>query len=554
MKQLNIVWIKKCRYFLFVAMFLFLIPRIGLADTIGQAKIFNVNSGYDQFSRTSLSATLRSISDHAYFYVENQYWDSLNSNGKIILSNNLGNLVREFENNIYPKETQVWGSEPNPGIDNDPKITVVLEDLISGNGGYFDTSNEHPKEIVNTSNEREMIIISIEAGNLAKIFLGHEFQHLISYNQKEILRNAEEDVWLNELRSEYSVSLLGYNDNFSNSGLERRVNAFLENPSDSLTEWPNVSDDYAQVVLFGQYLVEQFGLAILTETLHSSSGGIDSINQFLEKYNYPERFSNIFENWTVANYLNNISLDTRYGYQKEELKTIHTIPRQSFLSYPSPYVFNYDVKPWQSTWIKYDLSSLPPDKAIKINYSPSYLFRVLYTDNLGRVGVLSNPGYIINPGGLNSVVLMPVNETKTADFGSEEVSEPISFNISYIDNASAKPINNGALIKRPNEPEIYVVEGKYKRYLRPEIIKLYGHLDPSTAIELDSELFNSYTTANYVRGVNDKKVYAVWPDGTKHWLNMTGDYFSSSGRDWNAIFIINDSELNSYKLGTTITK
>ena len=524
------------------------------ADTLGQTQIFNVNSKYDQFSRTSLGATLRNISEHAYFYVEDKYWDGLNPNQRVSLSNSISVLSEEFDDNIYPKETQFWGVEPNPGIDNDPKITILLEDLISGNGGYFDSSNQYLKGFVINSNEREMIFVSVEAGNFAKVYLGHEFQHLISFNQKELTRKIQEDVWFNELRSEYSVSLLGYNDNYYNSGLERRVGAFLENPSDSLTEWPNVSDDYAQVALFGQYLMEQYGQSILSETLNSSTVGIDSINNFLQTRNYPEKFSNVFENWTVANYLNNISLDKRYGYQREELKNIHVTPEQIFLSYPSPYTPNYDLKSWQSAWYKYNFYALPSDKAIKINYSPDYLVKVLYTDNLGRVGVLNNPGYVTNPGGLSSVVLMPINESETTDFGTEEPSRAISFSITYIDNSMAKSIVDGALIKRPVESEIYVVEGKYKRYLRPEIIQLYGHLDASKAIELDDKIFNSYSTANYVRSVNDKKVYAVWPDGTKHWLNIIPQQWDASGRDWGAIFTINESEFNSYKKGVDITK
>jgi len=524
------------------------------ADTIGQSQIFKVNSKYDQLSRTSLVATLRNISSHAYFYVEDRYWDNLSPNGKAVLLNRIISLSQEFDDNIYTKETQFWGAEPNPGIDNDPKITIVLEDLIFGNGGYFDSSNEYSEDIANNSNEREIVFISVEAGNFAKMFLGHEFQHLISHNQKELLRKTQEDVWLNELRSEYSVSLLGYNDVFFNSNLERRVETFLENTSDSLTEWPNVSADYAQVALFGQYLIEQFSPSMLSETLQSFTVGIDSINQFLQSHNYSDKFSNIFENWTIANYLNNSSLDKRYGYQRDELKNIHVIPQQSFLSYPSAYTFNYNIKPWQSNWYKYDFSSLPSDKAIKINYSPDYLFRVLYTDNLGRIGVLSNPGYVINPGGLNSLVLMPINEIKTIDFGNEETPRTISFNITYVDNSSAQPIADGALIKRPGESEIYVVEGKYKRYLRPEIIKLYGHLDAIKAFELDDREFSLYSTANYVRALNDKKVYAIWPDGTKHWLNMTGDHFAQSGRDWGAIFTINELEFSSYKIGADITR
>ena len=186
------------------------------ADTLGQTQIFNVNSKYDQFSRTSLGATLRNVSDHAYFYVEDKYWDGLNPNQRVSLSNSISVLGEEFDDSVYPKETQFWGAEPNPGIDNDSRVTILLEDLISGNGGYFDSSNEYSKEISGNSNEREMIFMSVESVGFAKVFLGHEFQHLISHNQKELLRNVQEDVWLNELRSEYSVSLLGYNDNFYN--------------------------------------------------------------------------------------------------------------------------------------------------------------------------------------------------------------------------------------------------------------------------------------------------------------------------------------------------
>ena len=115
-------------------------------------------------------------------------------------------------------------------------------------------------------------------------------------------------------------------------------------------------------------------------------------------------------------------------------------------------------------------------------------------------------------------------------------------------------LKDGALIKKPNESEVYVIEGEYKRYLRPEIIALYGHLDASKAIEIDDATFHSYTTANYVRYVDDERVYAVWPDGTKHWMDITPQQWDASGRDWNAIFVINDLELNTYQTGANIVR
>ena len=73
-------------------------------------------------------------------------------------------------------------------------------------------------------------------------------------------------------------------------------------------------------------------------------------------------------------------------------------------------------------------------------------------------------------------------------------------------------------------------------------------------MEVDETTFHSYTTTNYVRYVNEEQVYAVWPDGTKHWLNITPQQWDISSRDWGAIFTINDLELNVYKTGVDITR
>ena len=66
-------------------------------------------------------------------------------------------------NDIYPSDTSNFGSEPNPGIDNDPMITILLlniRDGFNGSGsftaGYFDPGNEYPLSAYPYSNQREM--------------------------------------------------------------------------------------------------------------------------------------------------------------------------------------------------------------------------------------------------------------------------------------------------------------------------------------------------------------------------------------------------------------
>ena len=151
---------------------------------------------------------------------------------------------------------------------------------------------------------------------------------------------------------------------------------------------------------------------------------------------------------------------------------------------------------------------------------------------------------------------MATNGTKIDGFGESEsgLSVRIDTKVVSTEEAVASVVKDGSLIKRRGESEIYVIWGKYKRYLNPGIISLYGHLDPTKAIELEPEVFHSYITANYVRYVDGEEVYAVWPDGTKHWMNITPKQWDDSGRDWNAIFVINDLELNYYKTGADIVR
>ncbi|OGN02435.1 MAG: hypothetical protein A2655_01755 [Candidatus Yanofskybacteria bacterium RIFCSPHIGHO2_01_FULL_43_42] len=541
---------------LIVPFFMF---SIASADVLGQNVRFNTNSTFDKLGRTSATATLRHIGENAYFYVDDSYWDDLDAIKRQNLLSEITQLAQEFDITIYPLETSFWGHEAKPGIDGDNRITILLEQLKSGNGGYFSTSNGYPKTSTSESNEREMVVVNAEsvAGIYAKTFLAHEFEHLISFNQKELADNASEEVWLNELRAEYTTTLVGYNNSFAGSNLERRANTFFNNPSDSLTEWPNVSLDYSLVALFAEYIAEEYGQDLLKESLQLGLAGISSIDAALAARGNPDRFPNLFSNWLIASYVNNESLESKFGYARAELKNLKAVPQRiTVLSFSDSSVFDYLLKPWQPYGHKIYANGLANDKVIKLFPEPGLKF--VYADNLGRSAILEGDFYVTNPGGLDYFFIFPVNSYKTEGFGLVESESGGRLTVSFMDKPLGVDfgsiIKDGALIKKATENETYVIEGKYKRYLRPEIIALYGHLNAVKAIEVDETTFHSYTTANYVRYVNDERVYAVWPDGTKHWLNITPQQWEASGRDWGAIFIINDLELNTYKIGADITR
>ena len=318
-------------FFVFFSLFGFLISGAARADSLYQTELFYLNPEYEYSGKDRTGATLRKISDKAHWYVADDYWNEISESQKNIFLERLDELAVEFDSRIYPVETSFWGSEWNPGIDNDPRITILISRLIDRAGGYFDTSHEYSKSQVPESNQREMIFInSISLFNgRAKVFLAHEFQHLIEFYQKEKLRNATDDVWLNELRSEYSVKLMGYDDNFNNSNLERRLNAFSQAPSEPLAEWKNLAPDYGSITLFSYYLNDHYGDKILADSLKSKKVGIESLNEALLLNGFNEAFSEIFSNWTIASILNDESVGPRFSYKFQYLKNTRVSANQS---------------------------------------------------------------------------------------------------------------------------------------------------------------------------------------------------------------------------------
>jgi hypothetical protein len=299
-----------------------------LADTQGQSQTFYVNPTYDATGATVATATLRAVGVHAYFYVDDRYWNALSSEEQSRFTGGLTTLATQFDTATYPLMTSLWGFENSPGIDGDPHVVILLQRLVSGSGGYFETIHNYTKDHATGSNAREMIYVnadSVLAGS-GKSFIAHEFQHLISFNQKELVRGVQDDVWVNEARSEYSLTVAGFSMPFEGSTLQRRLQAFLRSPSDSLVEWPNTSTDYSIASLFVHYLSDRYGSDAIAFTLRTASAGVTAIDEWLSQTGKTERFADVFSDWMVASYLNDRGVDPRYGYVHDGLRQMHVAP------------------------------------------------------------------------------------------------------------------------------------------------------------------------------------------------------------------------------------
>ncbi len=578
---------------LFILGGFFVFPSLALADNLNDQKTFFVDSTYDVSGRAQITATMKAIGEHAYFYLEDDYYQKLNGTYKNAIREELEILADEFDNIIYPKLRAVYGSEWNPGIDDDSRITILATELVSDAGGYFNTYDEYSRSEIASSNEREMIYFNAVNvfSSKNKALIAHEFQHLISFYQKTIVHGIEDDIWLNEARSEYAPTVCGYSESYNNSYLADRVDTFLDYPTEPLAEWKNNVPDYGAINLFVHYLVDHYGQEVLTRTILSGKTGIESINFALSSLGYSKTFSDVFTDWAIANYLNNCQIDSgQYCYLNKNLtpQRLKVNYSASYSGFPGLIVSrSSSVKDWSPRWYRFRQNGTVPTEndALKLefdasadqyrsNFSVPYIITDQYSNTTVKTLSLEDKkgiAYIPNfTSSDKTVTLIPINQFKESDFKSSDPFTLFSFTASSISNdlvpeesdspEEGSSENNpsviypdGSLIRAKGGYKVYIVKGNYKRWIQTaELFNRYGHLKWEDIIDIDQSVLNQYTESWMIRGVSGTKVYELNADGTKHWLNMTAEEFALTGHKWDMVYVVNDWEVGYYTTGADV--
>lgn len=336
---------------------LFLIaPFVVRAFSVGEVEKFYVEKNYDLNQREEISAILVRISEKLLFYVEEDWWKELGTTEKGKVAQNLIDLSSEFNRKIYPQLTSTFGNIPKHSLDNSGKITVLFHSMKKDVGGYFRTGDYYSKLEFPFSNQRNMLYLNLNriGDSLLPSYFSHEFLHLITFNQKQVLRNVTEETWLEELRAEYAPSFLGYDKEYKGSYLEKRVKIFLDNPKESLVRWRDRLSNYGVINLFSQYLVDHYGIKILADSLQSNKTGIESLNYALAKNNYDKKFSDIFTDWAIALLVNDCALGEKYCYLNPNLKDLKIAPQFYYLpSEGEPYLrITENIYNWSASWNK----------------------------------------------------------------------------------------------------------------------------------------------------------------------------------------------------------
>ena len=325
-----------------------------------------------------VDATLRVVGKFCYIFVEDSQWQ------RTVTPLAVEKIRRAFDEStpadanrgIYQIETAVFGNPPD--IDNNPRIYILLldvRDFYNSRGdyvaGYFSPVNQQhgvirdPNSGVSFhSNEIELLYIDthpLQAETPEGIgVVAHEFQHLIHWNN-----DPNEDIWVNEGCSDYAMFLCGYS-------VDVHLRPFEREPDTSLINWPAGMQSqlahYGAAYLWMLYLHEHYGgVRTIANLVRNPANSIASINSTLKSMGYTKSFSQIFSDWKIANYIDDINLDNGiYGYQYANPR-VTAEPR----SYPIDSTNNH-VNAWAADYIL---------------VSNRILFGSL------RVNFLSNPAY-----------------------------------------------------------------------------------------------------------------------------------------------------------------
>ncbi len=250
----------------------------------------------DDGAATKISATLRVVSDNAYWFSDDAV--TVNQAG-------LEEGARLFEQRVRPAVVAAFGDIRSPGIDGDPRL-IVLHSKLDGAAGYFGAKDAYPAEVHSHSNKGEIIYIDAEflepGSDFYMSVLAHEFQHAIHFNH-----DTGEDSWVNEGLSELATEVSGYE--------AASPDVFLPRPDTQLNYWPEESQrriaHYGASALFFRYLVQRIGgtenlMSLMTQQLD----GIAGVDAFLRERGL--LFEDVFADWVVANYLD--ADDDIYGY------------------------------------------------------------------------------------------------------------------------------------------------------------------------------------------------------------------------------------------------
>jgi immune inhibitor A len=280
---------------------------------VGRTDTFYIAKATSGYTTTRLTILLKT--PHAYWYVSP---DTGIPRDRLLAS--LRASAQVFEAHVYPTDHSAFGREWTPGIDRDPRLTILCLNLAgSGAGGYYSAEDLYPRVVNAYSNERKTLYVGIDSYPLGTAgfaaTLAHEFQHMIHW-----YRHERDDAWINEGASMLAQVLNGY----TADGLDQSFAAAPATQLDAFCYEGSPCADTSSAAHYGAafqwmlYLYQHDGGDRALRTLLADTGlsGMALFDDVLARLGSRDRARDLFARFALANFVDDPTIAGGvYGYR-----------------------------------------------------------------------------------------------------------------------------------------------------------------------------------------------------------------------------------------------
>jgi hypothetical protein len=263
-----------------------------------------------------INAVCEAVGAHCYLLVDEEVNTPPNAQ-------QIESLINIYDTSFVTDLTQLYGPVPDE-FDNDPNIYILIIPY-EGWIGYFDPAHQMPDSMVweiwgKHSNQKEMIYLSDNVFNYgAEETLAHEFGHMLHWGRDHSPEPPVdpvkywEDAWIDEgfatFAPVYLIEGISQQDVYDYGAF------FAADPDISLIYFTG-GLNYNLVKLWMTFMYEHYGEEnFISALINDQENGINGVVNTLASLGYPETFDESFEQWIIANYLDNKTyLNGRYGY------------------------------------------------------------------------------------------------------------------------------------------------------------------------------------------------------------------------------------------------
>jgi hypothetical protein len=254
----------------------------------------------------TVAGELERVGRHCQVYVDR------NSADRAALQSTLDDIVRTFDERVYPRACQALGRALD--VDRDGRFTILLTGWLGklANGrvaldGFVRGSDFYRDLAAPYGNRCDMMYLNtdLQSGPHLRTLLAHEYTHAVIFSEHVFagylpeMPRQDEEGWLNEGLAHLVEDLHGY----SWSNLDYRISAFLSAPE----RYQLVVPDYytaglwrshgnrGATYLFLRWCADRFGPDFLHELIQTNLAGVTNIEVTTQV-----RFADLFRQWSAA--------------------------------------------------------------------------------------------------------------------------------------------------------------------------------------------------------------------------------------------------------------